>query len=108
MLNNAGSKAKHNCLLTLTNASTGVKGQDKFPVHIETKLRTIVKDVGVGNVVLIQGAIEGSEDWTTITTITGPSTGVVSDISTYDYVRYNVTTASGNGSLVSSAFLSFI
>lgn len=108
MLNTSGSRAKHNCVLDLVNASTGVKGQEKFPVHVETKLRTIVKSVGVGNVVLIQGTIEGSDDWTTITTITGPSTGVVSDISTYDYVRYNVTTASGGGSLVSSAFLSFI
>lgn len=107
MLNNQGASQKHNCKITIP-ASTGVKGQDKFPVHIETKLRTIVKSVGGGCTILVQGTIEGSDDWTTITTIVGPSTGVVSDISTYDYVRYNVSVAGGTGELISSGFLSFI
>lgn len=108
MLNTSGTTAKHNTKVPLSNTITGIKGNLRFPVHIETKLRSIISGVGVTNVVLIQGTIEGSDDWTTITTVTGLSTGVVSDISTYDYIRYNVTVADGDGELISSAFLSFI
>lgn len=108
MLNSSGSTAKHNVKIPLSNTIVGIKGSLRFPVHIETKLRTIVNSVGGTNVILIQGTIEGSDNWTTITTVTGANVGVVSDISTYDYIRYNITVADGDGELISSAFLSFI
>lgn len=108
MLNNSGVSAKHNVKLNLIDGQTGTQAQLKYPVHIETRLRTIVKSVGPTNTVLIQGTIEGSDDWTTITTITGSNAGTVSDISTYDYIRYSIGVSDGDGELISSAFLSFI
>jgi hypothetical protein len=106
MLNNQGASQKHNCKITLPG-TTGVKGDEKYTCHIETKLRTEVTGVGGANTVLVQGSIIGSSQWTTITTITG-ATSAVSDISTYDFVRYSVGVANGTGEIVSSGFLSFI
>lgn len=98
-MNAAGSSQKFNVSLPVPNA-TGVVGEvDGYAVHIESKLR--IETTGTITVV-VQGRIMNSTVWTNLTTTSG-----VVDISTYDFVRFNVTAASSTGTIITSGFLSF-
>jgi len=103
MLNSAGTEQKYNITVIL-DGTTGVKGAaDGEPCFAETQLR--VEPIGVGgpNSLLVQARIRNSSTWTTIATIAGTTSTVV-DISTYDFVRYNVATASGTGEVIAAGF----
>jgi len=99
MMNAAGSSQKFNARFDVPNA-TGVVGEtDGYPVHIESKLRVET----TGTITLqVQGRIEGSTVWTTLTVTSG-----VVDISTYDYIRFNIPAASTVGTLIASGFIAF-
>ncbi len=86
-------------------ASTGVIGT--YDALMEVEMRIEVSGVGGGNVVSVEARISNSPIWDVLTTITGTSTGVTEDISTYDQVRFNVTTysASGTPQIIVSGFL---
>ncbi len=104
MLNNQGSGSKFGTTITLPG-TTGIKG-DEYEVFIENKIRFQAEgaSVGGGNIVACEGKIRGSSTWTSLGTVTGTASAVV-DISTYDYIRFNVTTASGTGSIIASGFI---
>lgn len=78
-----------------------------LPTNMCTKLRAVVENVGVGNVILVKGRLKDATSWVTITTITGASTGVTSDISLYDELEIECTTYSASGSplFVASGFV---
>lgn len=104
MLNNQGAIQKFNCVLDVPAATGVVKtatGQDEFPVHIETKVR--VENNSAGSTIVPRGRIIGSSVWTNLTVTSG-----VVDVSTYDYISFNVTVAGTAGSYIASGFLSFI
>ena len=105
MLNNQGSSSKFAATVALTN-STGVKGNE-FEVFIENRLRFQCEgaSVGGGNIVACEGRIRNSTLWTSLATCTGVASATA-DISTYDYIRFNVTTASGAGNIIASGFIS--
>lgn len=99
MMNAAGSSQKFNISLAVPNA-TGVVGEaDGYAVHIESRLR--IETTGTITVV-VRGRIMGSTVWTNLTTTSG-----VVDISTYDFISFNVSAASSTGTITASGFLSF-
>jgi hypothetical protein len=104
MLNNQASESKHASLVVI-DGTIGVKGNAEFKVHIENRLRVEISGVGVGNVIAIEARITNSSLWTSLASFTGLTGGLV-DISTYDFIRFNVTTASGTGTCISSGFIS--
>jgi len=104
LLNNRGVEAKYNVTFTL-NGSTGiVDGYDGTSCAVETILRFEVVDVGPGNIIDVQARIRSSKNWYSIATITGAVTGTL-DVSTYDFIRYVVTTASGTGYISASGYI---
>lgn len=104
MLNNRGTEAKYNVSIVLDGA-TGIKGGDAgLSCFAETKLRFEVINVGGTSAIDVEGRLRNSPNWYIIATIPGAITGTL-DISTYDYIRYRVTTASGNGLLVASGYI---
>ena len=104
MINSAGTESKYGLKLTIPN-STGVVGSsDGESVFAETKVRLEVLNVGPTFTMDVEGQVKNSPNWYPITTITGAITGTL-DISTYDRIRYNVTTSDGVGVLVSSGFM---
>jgi hypothetical protein len=103
MLNNQGSESKHAGIVDL-NATTGVKGEE-YKVFIENRVRFQCEGVGGTNVVACEGRIRGASLWTSLATCTG-SASAVADCSTYDFIRFNVTTADGSGKCISSGFIS--
>jgi hypothetical protein len=102
MLNNKGTDSKH-CSITDLNGTAGVKTVE-FPVFIEGRVRFQCEGVAVGNVIACEGRIRGATLWTSLATATGLASAVA-DTSTYDYIRFNVTTASGTGKCISSGFI---
>lgn len=102
-MNNQGADQKFNCVLDIP-AATGVlatpTGQTDFPVFIESRVR--VETSGTPGTLIVEGRIQKSSNWTTI-----PLTSGVGDISTFDYIRFNVTVAGTGGQLIASGFLSF-
>lgn len=105
MLNNQGSSSKFSAIVALPG-TVGVKG-DEFEVFIENRVRfqSEGSSVGGSNVVACEGKIRGSSTWTSLATATG-SASAVADVSTYDYIRFNVTTANGTGNIIASGFIS--
>ena len=103
MLNNQGTEAKYAAIITL-DGTVGIKGSsDGLSCYAETQIRAEVAGVGVTNTVQIQGRLRGSTTWTTLKTITGATSDTV-DVSTHDFVRYNVGVADGTGTVVASGF----
>jgi hypothetical protein len=103
MLNNKGTECKYAAIVPL-DGTTGIKGSvDGQSCFAETQIRAEVAGVGVTNTVQIQGRLRGSTTWTTLKTITGATSDTV-DISTHDFVRYNVGVADGTGTVVASGF----
>lgn len=104
MLNNKATEAKYNVNIPI-DGTIGVKGElNGLPCFAETVLRLEIVGVGPLNQIDIEGKLRNSNNWYTITTATGAILGTV-DISTYDYIRYNVTIADGVGKLYASGFL---
>jgi hypothetical protein len=103
MLNNQSAEAKFNCTVIL-DGTTGVKGLLEYGVFVESQARVDVIGVGGSNVLSVQARIRNTETWVSIKTITGAISDTV-DISTYDYIRFNVTTANGIGSANASGFI---
>jgi len=90
------------------DGSTGVLGDQNsvnngYNVYGETTLRVVPKSVGPTNVIDIQAKLESDADFTVIGTVTG-TTADTFDISTYDYIQFNVTTADGTGEVIASGF----
>ena len=102
MLNNKGTESKH-CSITALDGTVGVKTME-FPVFIESRVRFQCEGVAVGNVIACEGKIRGASTWVSLATATGVASAVA-DTSTYDYIRFNVTTASGTGKCISSGFI---
>jgi hypothetical protein len=103
MINNQGSESKHNATIALDGA-TGVKSSE-FPVFVESRVRFQCEGVGGTNVVACEGRIKGATLWTSLATCTGLASAVA-DVSTYDYIRFNVTTSDGSGGYcISSGFI---
>lgn len=111
MLNSTGTSAKFNRVLVNSGVLTGLPintgtlrsnglPDDYFSVHVETKVR--VEFTGT-SVVIVEASITGSSIWTTLTVTSG-----VVDVSTYDYIRFRVTTAGTPGTVIASGFISFI
>ena len=104
MLNSQGAESKHAGIVAL-DGTVGVKGSVyKVPIEGRVRFQCEGASVGVGNVVACEGSIVGSSLWTSLVTATG-STSAVADTSTYDLIRFNVTTASGTGNIISSGFI---
>lgn len=104
MLNNTATEAKYN-ITVVFDGTAGVKGGvDGQSCFAETIMRLEIVGVGPANVISIQGKIRNSFNWYEITTATGAITGTI-DISTYDFIRYVVTTADGVGELYASGYL---
>lgn len=103
MLNNQGSEAKHAGIVVLDN-TLGVKGPE-FAVYIENRVRFQCEGVGVASVVACEGRIRGASTWVSLATATSTASAVA-DVSTYDFIRFNVTTIGGSGTCISSGFIS--
>ena len=65
-------------------------------VEAESSIRTVIENVGPGNVVEVQAKLKKEGNWNTISTITGESEAA-SNVSTYDLVRFMVTSYEANG-----------
>ena len=103
-INNKATEAKYNVNIPIT-AGNGVKGNiDGVSCFVETKMRIEVVGVGPTCTIDIEGKVRGSPNWYVITTSTGAITGTI-DISTYDFIRYNVTNQDGTGFLYASGFV---
>jgi hypothetical protein len=86
------------------DGNTGVKGESVgYLIYGETTLRVTPVSVGGSNVIDIEGRLEGETTWTTAGSVTGTTSGTM-DISTYDYIRFNVTTSDGTGEVIVSGF----
>lgn len=104
MINSQGTESKYGLKISIPN-STGIIGStDGESVFAETKIRLEIIDVGPTFVLDVEGQVKNSPNWYVITSITGAVTGTL-DISTYDRIRYRVTTADGTGTLLSSGFI---
>lgn len=103
MLNNQGTESKYATIVSLDGVA-GIKGDvNGLPCYAETQIRVEVNGVGGSNVIAVEARLRNSSVWTSIKTITGAISDTA-DISTYDFVRYNVTTANGAGSISASGF----
>ena len=103
MINSTGTFSKHSSALIL-DGLLGVKGPDEFPVFSEVKLNVEVLLVGIANELTVQGRLQTSAIWRDLGVVIGPTTGII-DISSYDYIRFNVTTNDGVGVMSSSGFI---
>jgi hypothetical protein len=104
LLNNTATEAKYNATIVL-DGTTGIKGGSSgLSCFAETVLRFEVTGVGVTNAIDVQVKLRNSSNWYIIATITGAVTGTL-DVSTYDFIRYNVVTANGTGSLYASGYI---
>jgi hypothetical protein len=85
--------------------ATGVVGDSNgYLVANETQLRVAQRSVSSGYITLVQGLIYNDTTWTTLATLVGPSISTAIDISAYDFIRFNVTTAGSSGGLYVSSF----
>lgn len=104
MLNNEGTEFKYGVRIIL-DGSTGYKGgEEGAPCFVETQVVIVTSGVAGGNSITVQGKIKSNDTWTTLATIAGSTTTTV-DVSTYDYIRYSLTVASGTGFLIASGFI---
>lgn len=88
-------------------ASTGVVGLvDGYQVYGESKMRAVLTGVGGTCGIDIEGKIRGQDTWVVLDSFVGPGSISDTDIGTWDFVRFNITTADGTGKLVVSAFFS--
>ena len=104
MINNKGAEAKYNISMVLdgtTGQKNGLNGQS---CHVETVLRFEVTGVGVTNTIDVEVRLRNSPNWYVIATIPGAVSGTL-DISTYDFIRFNVTTADGAGTMYASGYV---
>jgi len=89
--------------LTHDSGASGVIGAEQ-KLNGEKQLRAVCTFTTSG-VLVAQGRIEGSDNWTTLQTFTFGGDDDTIDVSTYDYIRFNFTTPAGSaGSVVSSGF----
>ena len=100
------ANAKFNIALnfTATGVITGSGAADSigtaavpFNVRAENQLRIAVENVGGGNAVQVLGRIAKQTTYTTLATITGPSTGTTVDISLVDELYFNCSVYSASG-----------
>lgn len=103
MFNNQSAESKFNCTVVL-DGTTGVKGSSEYAVFVESQARIDTIGVGSSNSLDIEARIRNTSTWTVIKTITGASSVLV-DISTYDFIRFNVKTSDGLGSANGSGFI---
>ena len=103
MINNEGTGAKHGTIIS-PNGTTGVKGTSEYEIFAETRLRVETTGFGGTNILSIEARIRNSDNWNALSTL-GSNTAKTIDISVYDYLRYNITTADGLGQIVSSGFI---
>lgn len=87
------------------SGSTGIQGGTEYPVHGEAQVRVQTSGFGATNVVEIQVKIFDG-DWYTLDSVTGNADSGALDVSAWDFVRFNVTTANGIGTIVASGFFS--
>lgn len=73
-------------------STTGVIGSQTYYVSESTKCRWAVEVVGSSNEIKLQGKIDGQTNWTDVTTQTDVTDGVTSDITIYDFIRFNCIT----------------
>jgi len=86
--------------------ATGIVADNPFTLHGEAKLRVSVTGAGAANVLKVQARLFDASAFTDVLTVTGNASEVV-DISTWDQVRFNITTYdSSPGSLIVSGFYS--
>lgn len=102
MINSQGTFSKHASIVPLDGVS-GVNGPE-FGVSSEVKVNVEISGVGGTNVILVQGRIQNSSTWTTLSTITGAVSAIV-DTSSVDFIRFNNSVVNGTGSIVSSGFI---
>lgn len=102
MINSQGTFSKHASIVSL-NGVSGVIGPE-FGVSSEVKVNVEISGVGGTNVVLVQGRIQNSSTWTTLSTITGAVSAIV-DTSSVDFIRFNNSVVNGTGTIVSSGFI---
>ena len=102
MINSQGTFSKHSSIVSLDGA-LGLVGPE-FSVSSEVKVSVEISGVGGTNVVLVQGRIQNSSVWTTLSTITGAVSTIV-DTSSVDFIRFNNSVVDGIGSIVSSGFI---
>lgn len=102
MINNQGTFSKHASIVPL-NGALGVTGPE-FSVSSEVKVNVEISGVGGTNVVLVEGRIQNSSVWKTLSTITGAASAIV-DTSSVDFIRFNNTVVDGLGTIVSSGFI---
>jgi len=86
------------------DGTTGVKGSATgYTVYGEINLRVAPQSVGGTNVIDIEGRLETEGSFVVIASITGTTADNV-DISSFDYIRFNVTTADSTGEVIASGF----
>ena len=103
MTNKRFNQTKFHRIIELT-AGTGIKGEALgYQTYGETSLRVSPVSVGGTNVLDVEGRLEGQTTWTVLGSITGVVSDSV-DISTYDYIRFNTTTADSTGEVIVSGF----
>ena len=87
-------------------ATTGVVGDAEYDIKGENNLRAVSTFASSGTLT-VQGRIEGSDTWDDLGTLASGGDSDTFDISTYDFVRFNFTVASGSsGEIAASGFFS--
>lgn len=91
-----------------TTKTVSLSCEKEIYISTETVLRAITENVGPTNEIEIQARILNQSTWQTIETLTGNENKLI-DISTWDQIRYNVTTLDNTASskLVVSAFVDY-
>jgi hypothetical protein len=84
----------------------GVIGQSYYNVGTKNKLRIVIQEVEPTNVVLVKGRINLQTTYDTVDTLTGSGT-FTTDVSTYDYIRFECVSYSSQGRavLISSSYV---
>jgi hypothetical protein len=86
-----------------TVTGTGLIGISEYKTKIEASLRTTIVGAGGTNVIEVQAKIPNQNAWTIIETITG-NDSVVTDITTWDFIRFICTTFDGSPELTAAGF----
>jgi hypothetical protein len=82
-----------------TVTGTGLIGISEYKTKIEASLRTTIVGAGGTNVIEVQAKIPNQNAWTIIETITG-NDSVVTDITTWDFIRFICTTFDGQDDII--------
>jgi hypothetical protein len=103
MFSNERSDLKYNVSFT-ANGLTGHQGDvNGVSCFAETQIRVELAGFGVTSAIEVQVRLRSSSLWTTLGVLLANS-GTTLDVSTYDYIRYVVTTVDGIGTVIASGF----